>query len=304
MDAFGGKTAVGWLETASASSPPPASPDSHLEIMQKTRNKGDPKLRHSALACAISPTRKLEEDAQMKADRERQSQHLRQSALSADCAEAKTITTMENANVDAMLIGIAAVIRAYIRESAATMPKYGRVILSGRPEPPKSRYSSAFDEDMHPIDHSGAWRRMPAREIVEAFVRRVVVALELDESSVVLGLILLERALASEPPFHLSVRNWRPTLLMAIVVASKVVYDEKVYLADYREQLPQYNLKHAPQQELAFLELINYNTTVRRGQYAKYYYALEVRCTPHGDPNNLPTRSAIDSFATTGRGTH
>ena len=38
---------------------------------------------------------------------------------------------------------------------------------------------------------------------------------------------------------HLSSRTWRPALLMAIVVASKVVYDEKVFLADYREQLPQ-----------------------------------------------------------------
>ena len=34
-------------------------------------------------------------------------------------------------------------------------------------------------------------------------------------------------------------------------------------------------LERATQQELAFLTLIGYNTTVRRGQYAKFYYALE-----------------------------
>ena len=191
---------------------------------------------------------------------------------------------MENANIDAMLIGIAAVVRAYTRESAAAMPRYGRIILSGRPDAPKSRGNIAFDEEIHPLDHSGAWRRVPTTEIVEEFVRRVVVALELDESSVVLGLILLERAMASTPPFQLAARNWRPALLMAIVVASKVVYDEKVFLADYREQLPQLNLKGAPQQELAFLALIGYNTTVRRGQYAKYYYALEVRARHTNDP--------------------
>ena len=36
---------------------------------------------------------------------------------------------------------------------------------------------------------------------------------------------------------------------MAIVVASKVVYDEKVFLADYREMLPALDLCPAPQQE-------------------------------------------------------
>ena len=50
---------------------------------------------------------------------------------------------------------------------------------------------------------------------------------------------------------------------------------EKVFLQDYREQLPQYCLEHATQQEMGFLTLLGYNTTVRRGQYAKYYYCLE-----------------------------
>ena len=36
-----------------------------------------------------------------------------------------------------------------------------------------------------------------------------------------------------------------------------------------------YDLRSAPQQEMAFLALVNYSTTVRRGQYARYYYALE-----------------------------
>ena len=48
-----------------------------------------------------------------------------------------------------------------------------------------------------------------------------------------------------------------------------------MFLADYREQLPEYNLDVASKQEVAFLTLLNYNTVVRRGQYAKYYYALE-----------------------------
>ena len=198
---------------------------------------------------------------------------LRHSALRADSIQAQAITTMENADVDSIIMGVAGVIRAYTREAS----------VDARSNDAPQGAGAAFDEVKYPLDRTGVWRRAPKTLVVEEFVRRVVDALELDESSVVLGLILLERAMTTKQskedgsgaPLPLSARTWRPALLMAIVVASKVVYDEKVFLADYREMLPMYNLTLAPQQELAFLDLVAYNTTVRRGQYARYYYALE-----------------------------
>ena len=250
---------------ASTSEPSRADvPDAHLDLQPKARKGTCTRLRHSALASA-SPARKLVDEA--GAERS----PLRQSALAADSAQAQNITTMENADIDAMIVGIAAVIRAYTRDAARTKR------ASDLTKPEQVGESASFDEEAHPLDESGMWRHVPKAASVEDFVRRVVVALELDESSVVIGLILLERAVATNPaaPLLLSSRTWRPALLMAIVVASKVVYDEKVFLADYREQLPRYCLKHAPQQELAFLTLLGYNTTVRRGEYARYYYALE-----------------------------
>lgn len=190
---------------------------------------------------------------------------LRQSCLSADSETAKRITTMENADIDAILVALAAVIHAYTTEA------------SNNSNASKRMSSTAFNEDQHPIDGTELWRAIPSAESVETFLRTVTVALELDESSLVIALILIERALmaSSGPRLILSARNWRPVVLMAIVIASKVVYDEKVFLADYRDQLPQYCLSAAPTQERAFLELIGFNTNVRRGQYAKYYYALE-----------------------------
>jgi len=190
---------------------------------------------------------------------------LRQSCLSADSATAKMITTMENADIDAILVAVAAVIHAYTTEA------------SSNTNASKGNCSTAFNEDRYPIDGTELWRAIPSVVSVEAFLRTVTVALELDESSLVIALILIERALQASPGalLILSARNWRPLVLMAIAIASKVVYDEKVFLADYRDQLPQYCLSAAPTQERAFLELINFNTNVRRGQYAKYYYALE-----------------------------
>ena len=151
-----------------------------------------------------------------------------------------------------------------------------------RPSPPLSllRPSAAqeacalFDEEAHPLDGSCTWRAVPKKEAVEDFVRAVVEALELDESTLVIALIFLERAMGGGVLIFCA-RTWRSALLTAIIVASKVVYDEKVFLADYYDQLPDLELSSAPQLEIAFLTMINYNVTVRRGQYAKYYYALE-----------------------------
>ena len=262
-----------WRQFMAGTSDPSRAdvPDAHLDLQPKARKSGGtgtgPRLRHSALASA-SPACKLVNEAETERDR---LAPLRQSALTADSAQAQNITTMENADIDAMIVGIAAVIRAYTRDAARSKR------ASDLTKPEQGGESATFDEEAHPLDESGMWRHVPKAASVEEFVRRVVVALELDESSVVIGLILLERAVATNPaaPLLLSSRTWRPALLMAIVVASKVVYDEKVFLADYREQLPRYCLKHAPQQELAFLTLLGYNTTVRRGEYARYYYALE-----------------------------
>ena len=217
-------------------------------------------MRQSAVATFQSPT--LLEDSTAKESLA----VLRKSDMAATDQRARMITTMENADVDAMIVAIAAVVRAYTRDASR------KRFVTPRDSNP------VFDEAKFPLTADANWKLVPRANTVESFVRQVTIALELDESSLVIALILLERAMeASTTPLLLSSRNWRPALLIAIIVASKVVYDEKVFLADYRDQLPQFRLDNASAQEATFLGLIGYNTTVRRGQYARYYYALEVR---------------------------
>lgn len=242
---------------------PPCSPSSTYgdedddKSFHKKRNKNYA-LRASAMATTGASL--IDVKAEF-APRPTSTTLLRQSALQADSEHGKRITTMENADVDAIITALAAVIRAYTQEADK-----------------KKKFvpSACFDEQEHPLDSSSCWKQVPCVALVESFLRTVVIALELDESSLVIGLILIERAVcAASSPLVVCARTWRPTLLIAIVVASKIIYDEKVFLADYRNQLPHYNLTYATEQERAFLLQIGYNTTVRRGQYAKYYYALE-----------------------------
>ena len=265
---------INWLSrTAAGQTPNPkakgsllaSNPDDDKSFKKKRDTTFS--LRASAMAApSITPsTSDVQTD---ELDIQAGTAMLRQSALPADSASAKQIITMENADVDAMITALAVVIHAYTKE-AATQRKH---VGPG---------GGCFDEQDHPLDNSSSWKQVPAASRIKTFLRNVVVALELDESSLVIGLILIERGMsANDNPLVISARTWRPTLLMGIVVASKIIYDEKVFLADYRDQLPLLKVTNAPEQERTFLAQIGYNTTVRRGQYAKYYYALEdvARC--------------------------
>ena len=161
-----------------------------------------------------------------------------------------------------------------------------------------------FDERQHPLDDSNAWLETPEDDDVVDFLRTIQQALHLEMSCIVTALILLERGML-RAKLRLSPSTWRPLLIVAIAIASKVVLDEKVFLGDYCELLPSLSLlglraltearHHArsepppsagrdapeiaplpspPQLEAVFLSLINYSTVIGRKQFAKYYYAL------------------------------
>lgn len=162
-----------------------------------------------------------------------------------------------------------------------------------------------FDERQHPLDDSKAWLETPEDDDVVDFLRTIQQALHLEMSCIVTALILLERGML-RAKLRLSPSTWRPLLIVAIAIASKVVLDEKVFLGDYCELLPSLSLlglraltearrrrpqraaalcrprpapeiaplPSPPQLEAVFLSLINYSTVIGRKQFAKYYYAL------------------------------
>ena len=124
------------------------------------------------------------------------------------------------------------------------------------------------------MDRSRIWHVVPRTDEVETYLRDIQVALELDETCLVLALIFLERAM-SKGKLFINRCTWRCSVMSALIVASKVVYDDKVFLADYKDQLPCFNLSQISAQEIVFLNAIDFNTTVKRCLYARYYYSLE-----------------------------
>lgn len=68
--------------------------------------------------------------------------------------------------------------------------------------------------------------------------------------------------------------NWRPLLLCSIMVAQKVWDDKYLSNADFAFIYPFFVTEEINKLEQKFLELLQYNVTVKSSLYAKYYFEL------------------------------
>lgn len=68
--------------------------------------------------------------------------------------------------------------------------------------------------------------------------------------------------------------NWRPLILCSLLVAQKVWDDRYLSNADFAFIYPFFVTDEINKLEQKFLELIQYNVTVKSNLYAKYYFEL------------------------------
>ena len=128
---------------------------------------------------------------------------------------------------------------------------------------------------------------MPSMGTIEAFLCDIQESLGLDDTCIVTALVMLERAIYGSA-LVVAPRTWRVALLIALVIASKVVFDEDVFLGDFRANIAWLDVDLS-EQEAVFLSMINYNTVVNARQYAQYYYALldQAALPPPSPPKQL-----------------
>lgn len=68
--------------------------------------------------------------------------------------------------------------------------------------------------------------------------------------------------------------NWRPLILCSLLVAQKVWDDRYLSNADFAFIYSFFVIEEINRLEKKFLELIQYNVTVKSNLYAKYYFEL------------------------------
>lgn len=195
--------------------------------------------------------------------------NLGRSALASNATEAQEISTLDNADLGTIICAVARVVYQYtVRNDSVRIGK-------SEPAPSSSQQAlDLFDEARHPLDDSGVWTAVPSVDTIEDVLYDVQEGLQLDATCIVTALVMLERAVYGSS-LVVAPRTWRVALLMALVIASKVVFDEDVFLGDFRAKIAWLNhYAHLSEQEAVFLSMIDYNTMVNPRQYAQYYYAL------------------------------
>lgn len=249
--------------------------------------------RTSDSRCASADRVWSKDDADIASEMQRHiaAIQLRRSAFGAECPEAKKVSTLHNADLKKVVSAVSTVIHLYARQAAqseasATCP----------PTPPNTKLQ-IFDEAHHPLDESGIWVTVPSVAVVTAFLTDIQVNLSLDGTCIVTALVLLERAVFASDVI-ISARTWRVMFLVSLVVATKIVFDEEVYLGDFRDHLPWLDIDLS-RQEATFLEMIDYGTVVTSKEFAEYYYALldvhsPPRPSPIADGPRSPKQLAFD----------
>lgn len=69
-------------------------------------------------------------------------------------------------------------------------------------------------------------------------------------------------------------KTWRPCLLCALLLASKVWQDLSSWNSEFAEIYPQFSLEAINKLEAIFCKEIEWNLNISSSVYAKYYFAL------------------------------
>jgi len=116
-------------------------------------------------------------------------------------------------------------------------------------------------------------RAVPTVDNIDEFIQALFDCAQFSPECCIICLVYINRLIAfTGMPLHPT--NWRPLLLCAIMVAQKVWDDKYLSNADFAFIYPFFVTEEINKLEQKFLELLQYNVTVKSSLYAKYYFEL------------------------------
>lgn len=147
---------------------------------------------------------------------------------------------------------------------------------TGTPSGPWSSLSSPFSKDSsrpcHPLN-AIAIRRIPNKWDIYDFLELVIRSLEVHPEVSVVTLVYLDR-FCSQSGVAFTPDNWQRLTISAMMLASKVWYDESYENLDFAEKFDLYTLHEINTFERIFLKCVSYDMSVRAVQYAQTYFFL------------------------------
>jgi len=116
-------------------------------------------------------------------------------------------------------------------------------------------------------------RETPTADNIYEFMKALYDCAQFSPECCIICLVYINRLIAfTGMPLHPT--NWRPLILCSLLVAQKVWDDKYLSNADFAFIYPFFVTDEINRLEQKFLELIQYNVTVKSSLYAKYYFEL------------------------------
>lgn len=127
-------------------------------------------------------------------------------------------------------------------------------------------------------------REMPTVESISEFMKALFECAQFSIECCIICLVYINRIISlTEMP--LQPTNWRPLILCSLLVAQKVLDDKYLSNSDFAFIYPFFTNEEVNRLEAKFLELLNFNVTVKSQVYTRYYF--ELRALFKGD-NDFP----------------
>ncbi|CDW78823.1 n-terminal domain-containing protein [Stylonychia lemnae] len=179
-------------------------------------------------------------------------------------------STLDKINVDLILNAVATILQSQIMEDQAS----SKIIAPGSDV-------FFFSEEKYILEKPDAFdkvriallRESPSVENIFEFMKALYECAQFSPECCIISLVYINRMIAfTEMP--LQPTNWRPLALCSLLVAQKVWDDRYLSNADFAFIYPFFVTEEINKLEQKFLELIQYNVTVKSNLYAKYYFEL------------------------------
>lgn len=117
-------------------------------------------------------------------------------------------------------------------------------------------------------------RKTPTQEDIAGFIEALYDLAQFSAECCVICLIYIYRIIAlTEMP--LLPTNWRPLVLISLMIAQKMWDDKFLSNQDFSYIYPFFEIAQVNKLEMKFLELIQYNTHIKFSIYTKYYLELK-----------------------------
>jgi len=179
-------------------------------------------------------------------------------------------STITSPNVKSIIQAVATILHSQMLEDQNSGKKLapGSDLYFFSEEKYISEKPEEFDEQRKAL-----LRETPTAENIYEFMKALYDCAQFSPECCIICLVYINRLIAfTGMPLHPT--NWRPLILCSLLVAQKVWDDKYLSNADFAFIYPFFVTDEINRLEQKFLELIQYNVTVKSGLYAKYYFEL------------------------------